>query len=49
MSDILIKNVNKEIKIKASFVLKTKGSNLTQAVKDMLEEQAKEFDKLKGE
>lgn len=48
MSDISVKNVNDEIKLKASFVLKCKGKSLTQAIKEFLEEQAKEFDKMRG-
>ena len=43
-SDILIKNVNTEIKRKAMFVLKSKGKTLTQAVRDMCDKLASEFD-----
>ena len=49
MGDILIKNIDKETKLKASFVLKSKGKSLTQGIKEYLNEQAEEFNKMKGE
>jgi antitoxin component of RelBE/YafQ-DinJ toxin-antitoxin module len=42
--------VDKDTKVKASFVLKCKGSNISEAVKKMLEKEAKQFEKYtKGE
>lgn len=38
--------VDKEKKLKANFVLKTKGKSLTTAVREMLEELAKEYDEM---
>ena len=46
MADINIKNVDKDVKLKASFVLKTKGKDLSTAVREMLDEYAKEYDKM---
>lgn len=37
--------VDSEVKNKALFVLKTQGKNLTDAVKEVLEKYAAEFDK----
>lgn len=44
--DMNIKDVNKEQKIKASFVLSCKGKNLSEAVREMIEKYAKEYDKM---
>lgn len=42
-------NIDLEIKKKGIFVLKAKGSSLASEVKKLLEENAKEYEKLKGE
>lgn len=39
--------VDKEKKTKAVFVLKTKGKTLSQAVREMIDSLAKEFDNMK--
>ena len=43
-TEILVKGVDRVTKSKAMFVLKTKKKNLSSAVREMLEELAKEFD-----
>ena len=40
--------IDEDTKRKASFVLKCKGKNISEAVREMLEEHAKEFDKKYG-
>ena len=45
MSELYIKNLDKEKKEKASFVLRTQGKDLTKAVRKMIDELADEFDK----
>ena len=47
MQDLNIKNVDKNKYLKASFVLKTKGKNLSEAVKEMIENLANEYDNKK--
>lgn len=37
--------IDKDTKIKASFVLKCKGSNISEAVKKALEKEASQFEK----
>ena len=44
MANMNIANVDKEKKLKASFVLKTKGKDLSTAVREMLDKYAKEYD-----
>ena len=39
--------VDKEKKVKAIFILKTKGKTLSQAVREMTDKLAEEFDKKK--
>lgn len=46
--NVQAKNVDTEKCLKASFVLKTRGSNLTQAVKEMIDKLAKEYDEREG-
>ena len=46
MNDKLGVLVDKDQKLKASFVLKTKGKDLSTAVREMLDEYAKEYDKM---
>ena len=46
-TEILVKGVDRVTKSKAMFVLKTKKKNLSSAVREMLEELAKEFDENK--
>lgn len=38
--------IDKQTKLKASFVLKTKGSCLSVAVRELLEKYAKEYDEM---
>lgn len=42
----ILTRVNAEKKNKAIFVLKTKGKTLSQAVREMLDKLAKEFDEI---
>ena len=42
--DMNIKNIDPEKKLKASFILKTKGKDLCFAVREMIEKYAKEYD-----
>ena len=44
MADMNIKDVDDRKKLKASFVLKSKGKNLSEAVKEMIDKLAKEYD-----
>ena len=46
MNDKLGVLVDKDVKLKASFVLKTKGKDLSTAVREMLDKYAKEYDKM---
>lgn len=43
--DMIIKNIDKDIKLKAGFVAKAKGSNLTEILRQKIDELAKEYDK----
>lgn len=45
MGNIVVKNVDEEIKRKAVFVLQCKDKNLSEAVRDMLQKNASEFEK----
>ena len=47
MNDKLGVLVDKDVKLKASFVLKTKGKDLSTAVREMLDKYAKEYEKKK--
>lgn len=44
MADIIVKNVDETKKLKATFVLKTKGRTLSDAVREMLDKYANEYD-----
>lgn len=46
MAVIVVDNVNEEQKRKAMFILKAKGSTLSEEVRKMTEKYAKEFDKM---
>ena len=46
MAAINVDNVNEECKRKAMFVLKAKGSTLSEEVRKMTEKYAKEFDEM---
>ena len=43
--DVNIKNVDAEKKLKASFVLKCKGKDLSMAVREMIDKLSEEYDK----
>lgn len=45
MADIIIKNLDKEKKDKAIFMLKCRGKDLTKAVREMVDKLSDEFDK----
>lgn len=45
MASITIANVDEEKKRKTVFILSTKGKDLSQAVREMLDKYADEFDK----
>ena len=47
MADVIVKNVDDMKKIKASFVLKSKGRTLSDAVRDLINNYAEEYDKKK--
>lgn len=47
MADINIKNIDKNAKNKAIFVLKCKGKDLSTAVREMINSLAKEYDAMK--
>lgn len=47
MADIIVKNVDNTQKLKASFILKSKGKNLSDAVRDMINKYAREYDQKK--
>lgn len=49
MARIDVANVDNEKKLKAMFVLKCKGSDLSTEIKEMVDKYAKEFDNMKGE
>ena len=46
MSNIYIKNLDKEKKDKAMYVLSCKRKDLTKAVRELVDELAKEFDEM---
>lgn len=46
MAVVKADNIDNTKKLKASFVLKSKGSNLTQAVKETIDKLAKEYDEM---
>jgi len=46
MSNIYIKNLDEEKKNKAMYVLSCKGKDLTKAVRELVDELAKEFDEM---
>lgn len=46
MQDLNIKNIDKNKYLKASFVLKTKGINFSDAVREMIDKLAKQYDKM---
>ena len=46
MENIVVKNVDKETKRKAVFVLQCKGMNISDAVREMLDKEASKFEKL---
>ena len=46
MADMNIKNVDETSKIKASFILKSRGKDLSSAVREMIDKLAKEYDKI---
>lgn len=48
MVDVIIKNVDEEVKRKALFVVRAKGSNLSETVRKVLEQEAREFEKYIG-
>ena len=47
MADIITKNVDKDQKRKAVFILSTKGKTLSDAVREMVKQYADEFDQKK--
>ena len=47
MTNVNVKNVDKDVKLKASFVLKTKGKDLSTAIREMLDKYAQEYEKKK--
>ena len=46
MSNIYIKNLNEEKKNKAMYVLSCEGKDLTKAVRELVDELAKQFDEM---
>lgn len=46
MADIIAKNIDDTKKVKAMFVLKCKGKDLSKAVREMTEQLAKEYDEM---
>ena len=46
MSNIYIKNLDKKKKDKAMYMLSCKGKDLTKAVRELVDELAKEFDEM---
>ena len=46
MSNIYIKNLDEEKKNKAMYVLNCKGKDLTKAVRELVDELAKQFDEM---
>lgn len=46
MSNIYIKNLDEEKKNKAMYVLNCRGKDLTKAVRELVDELAKEFDEM---
>jgi len=47
MADIITKNVDREKKNKALFVLRCKGKDISTAVREMIDKLAKEYDEMK--
>lgn len=47
MADIIVKNVDDMQKLKASFILKSKGRSLSDAVREMIDKYAREYDQKK--
>lgn len=47
MADIIVKNVDNTQKLKAIFILKSKGKNLSDAVREMIDKYAREYDQKK--
>lgn len=46
MADIFIKNLDEVKKNKASFVLRANGKDITKAVRELIDELAKQFDEM---
>lgn len=46
MENMTVRNVNKEAKRKAIFVLKTEGKTLSDAVREMIDKKANEFEQI---
>lgn len=46
---VIVRGVKSESKRKAMFVLKCKGKDLSTAIREMIDDLAKEFDEMKGE
>lgn len=46
MGNMFVKNIDKETKRKALFVLSTKGKTMSDAVREVIQEYAKEFDEI---
>lgn len=46
MNDRIGLLIDRDIKLKASFVLNQKGKDLSKAIREMLEKYAKEFDEM---
>ena len=46
MENITVSNIDSDKKRKCLFVLKTKGKTLSEAVREMIEKHAKEFDQM---
>jgi hypothetical protein len=46
MSVVYIKNLDEEKKNKAMFILKCQGKDLTKAVRELVDELAKQFDEM---
>ena len=46
MANINVRNVDQNTKLKASFVLKCNGKDLSTAVREMLDKYAKEYDEM---
>ena len=46
MNDRIGVLIDRDVKLKANFVLKTKGKDLSTAVREMLDKYAKEYDEM---